>query len=326
MVKFGFGPMSTEIIEAIYQYSQDHSVELMLIASKNQIDYDGGYVNNWNTQQYVEHLNVLKKQYPQSKIMICRDHCGPGFKRDDCDSLIDTYQTVAEDINAGFDLLHIDFCHYTGNIIQETIKALEFARKLNEDIEFEIGTDSIEDEILTKQQVLDNIKQFIEFDPLYYVINTGSLIKENKQIGTFHSDLLQDIHYELQDLGWADTKEHNSDYLSTEQIKLRNGCVDAMNIAPQLGVVQTTTVLAECQKYGINVDDFVNLVYHSNRWVKWDNGNLNGNPYLSTIVAGHYHYSSKEYKRLIRQLRSIAIENKIIHNIKDVINHYVNTY
>ena len=45
-MKFAFGPMSSEIIQAIYQYSHDNSVELMLIASKNQIDYDGGYVNN----------------------------------------------------------------------------------------------------------------------------------------------------------------------------------------------------------------------------------------------------------------------------------------
>ena len=117
-------------------------------------------------------------------------------------------------------------------------------------------------------------------------------------------------------------KEHNSDYLTTEQIQLRKGCVDAMNIAPQLGVVQTMTVLAECQKYGINVDDFVNLVYHSNRWIKWDNGNLKGNPYLSTIVAGHYHYTSDEYHRLIDSFDP-NIRQKIINNIKDVIHHYV---
>src|SRR3989344_8240415 len=75
----GIGPMSSEAIEATFRYSHYHRNQLMLIASKNQIDAKGGYVNGWTTKQYMDEINVLRKQYPQSDVKICRDHCGPGF-------------------------------------------------------------------------------------------------------------------------------------------------------------------------------------------------------------------------------------------------------
>ena len=77
--KIGIGPMSSEVIEAVYKYSSINNKELMLIASKNQIDYNGGYVNNWNTKEYSKFLNKMQKKYVSARIKICRDHCGPGF-------------------------------------------------------------------------------------------------------------------------------------------------------------------------------------------------------------------------------------------------------
>jgi hypothetical protein len=40
----GLGGMSAEVVEAVFEYSETHSVSLMLISSKNQIDYEGDYV------------------------------------------------------------------------------------------------------------------------------------------------------------------------------------------------------------------------------------------------------------------------------------------
>ena len=50
----GIGPMSSETIEAVYRFSNFHRKQIMLIASKNQIDYSGGYVNKWTTKEYAE--------------------------------------------------------------------------------------------------------------------------------------------------------------------------------------------------------------------------------------------------------------------------------
>ncbi len=60
--KIGIGPMSTEVIEAVYKYSSINNKDLMLIASKNQIDHSGGYVNNWNTKDYSKFILKMKKK------------------------------------------------------------------------------------------------------------------------------------------------------------------------------------------------------------------------------------------------------------------------
>ena len=46
--KLGVGPMSTEVIEAVFRYSTLNRKPIMLVSTKNQIDHKHGYVNNWN--------------------------------------------------------------------------------------------------------------------------------------------------------------------------------------------------------------------------------------------------------------------------------------
>jgi len=315
-----FGPMSSEIIKALFRYSHQYNFPITIIASKNQIDYDGGYVGGWNTEQFTQYLTNLKHKYPSSQITIARDHCGPGFKLQDHTKLTDTYKTLEEDIKCGFDIIHIDFSNYMGDKIKQTCLLMEYANSLNPNIEFEIGTDII-GEIPNYDKIRSELINFQDFDALYYVVNTGSHIKENKQIGVFYESSTKNCKYILDEFG-VGLKEHNADYLSFLQIQKRIGLVDAMNVAPQLGVVQTLTLLTECQKFGINVDDFVNLVYNNSKWQKWDNGNLRNNPYLATVVAGHYHFASDIYKRLMDQLDYQRFSNKIYRQMIDIINHY----
>lgn len=99
--------MSSETIESVYKYSAINNKPLMLIASKNQIDHSSGYVNNWNTRQYSDFLKILKKKYKNSRVKICRDHCGPGFNGNY--SIKDVFDTIDSDIQNNFDLIHIDF-------------------------------------------------------------------------------------------------------------------------------------------------------------------------------------------------------------------------
>ena len=66
MFKLGFGPMSAEIIDTLVGYSnQQHPI--MIIASRNQIDSDNGYV--MTTQELND--RVQKSDY----LWLCRDHC-----------------------------------------------------------------------------------------------------------------------------------------------------------------------------------------------------------------------------------------------------------
>ena len=101
--QIGLGPMSPEIIEAVIKASSFLKKSFMLIGTKNQIDWNGGYVNNWTTKQYVEYVNKIRSKYRDNNVYLCRDHCGPGFKHNDSNDIDDVYRTVTDDIENGFD-------------------------------------------------------------------------------------------------------------------------------------------------------------------------------------------------------------------------------
>lgn len=322
------GPMSSEIIEAVFYYSNFYRVPLMLIASKNQIDYAGGYVNYWTTKEYMDFIREMRKAYPMAQVKICRDHCGPGFNGNY--DLKDVYRTIDEDIKTGFDLIHIDFCKHKGTRdekLAESKKAILHILKKKPKIELEIGTDENEG----TNYSLPNLKEWereINFfqkfcKPTFYVVQTGSLVMEINQVGNFNKSFTEKVSKLVRSKGLK-LKEHNADYLSREEVKERMGMVDAMNIAPQLGVVQTMTVLRRCLIYGIRIDEFVDEAYRGGKWKKWMQNNTADNKMLCTIIAGHYHFTSKAYKDIIRQLSEHEdIKEIIMSSILKVISHYV---
>jgi hypothetical protein len=321
------GPMSTESIEAVFQYSHFHRKELMLIASKNQIDHSGGYVNKWTTRQYMDYVSQMREKYPNAVVKICRDHCGPGFNGNF--DLSDTYKTIEEDIKCGFDLVHIDFCHYKGQKdeqLAETKKAIEHCLKLKPTIELEIGTDENRGtnyslpNIKELEREIDYLQSFSK--PLYYVVQTGSLVMEINQVGSFNQPFVSSISKMLHTKGLK-LKEHNADYLSKGEINMRKGIVDAMNIAPQLGVIQTQTIITRCLIHGICLDAFLDEVYAGGKWKKWLDKNTADNKMLCCVIAGHYHFSSPPYKTIIEELNKHEdIKETIIGQITKLIHHY----
>lgn len=325
----GIGPMSSEAIEAVFRYSNFHRKQLMLISSKNQIDCDGGYVNNWTTKEYMKYIGKLKEAYPQADVLICRDHCGPGFNGNH--NLKDVYKTIEDDIKNGFDLIHIDFCHFKGTYKQQleaSKKAIQHLLSLKPDILLEVGTD----ENVGSNYSLSNIEEIekeIDFfkdfcNPDLYVIQTGTVVKEINQAGSFNKEFAKKASDLLKKKGLR-FKEHNADYLSKDEILKREGIVDAVNIAPQLGVLQTQFVLNKCLIYGVDFTNFVEEVYKGGRWKKWLNKNGPENKFLCSTIAGHYHFASESYQNIIQQLEEREdIHENIINMFMDLLDHYEN--
>jgi len=327
--KLGVGPLSEEIIEAAFRFSFENKTSLMLIASKNQIDWDGGYVNNWNTEEYIKFVGSMRQKYPDAKTYICRDHCGPGFNGNF--DLEDVYHTIEDDVKHNFDLIHVDFCHYKGRykqILSESRRIIEYIIKLNPQILIEIGTEENSDgkimDLKKAKKELDFFAGF--FKPYFYARKTGSLIKEVRQYGSFKKEYVIKLKKIADEYGIF-IKEHNGDYLTAEEIKLRRGIVGALNVAPQYGVIQTKLTLQKCATYGIDYSSFLEISYKSNKWRKWLNkkNNLN-DKYLCAIIAGHYNFTSSAYKKIYRQIQahenfreSIILE--IMRNIKIYIDN-----
>ena len=71
--KLGVGPMSPLIVDILAGYAVKHERPMMIIASRNQVDAEGGYA--MTTPELARQL----ESYPRSHIRLCRDHCGPYF-------------------------------------------------------------------------------------------------------------------------------------------------------------------------------------------------------------------------------------------------------
>lgn len=320
--KFGVGPMSSEIIEAVFRFSEKNRERLMLVASKNQIDWNGGYVNKWTTKQYINFINAMKQQYDGAKVYLCRDHCGPGFK---AEGLEDVYKTIDDDIENGFDLIHIDFCKLgTGysDILEGSKRAIQYIQKSKAEVLIEVGTDENTGDFLKDVSKIENEMKFFTTlaEIQYFVCQTGSLIKEINQVGSFDAEFIKQVREKADKYNLC-LKEHNADYLDGEQIRMRKGLIDAFNVAPQYGVIQTQLTLQKALVYGIDINEFLEESYKSRRWEKWLDANSSSNKLLCSVIAGHYVFSGDAYKRICEKINRYenfkeAIISEMVKNFK----------
>jgi len=330
--KIGIGPMSSEVIEAVYKYSSINNKELMLIASKNQIDHNGGYVNNWNTKEYSNYLKSMQMKYTNAKIKICRDHCGPGFNGKQ--NINDVYKTIDSDIENNFDLIHVDFSKAKKNykqILKLSKEAILYIKKIKPKVEIEIGTDENFAQKLSSiniKEFLNEMDYFLEFmDPEYFVVPTGSLVMEDNQFGFFNHKFIKSVYQRIKERPIL-LKEHNADYLNSESINLRKEFISALNIAPQFGVFQTKFVIDECVKFGIDTTNFLNKCYESKKWEKWLLNSDSKDVYKCSIIAGHYNFQDKSYKVILDNLNKIHgdFNKKIVDAHYEIIDHYVENF
>ena len=301
--KLGVGPMSEEIVEAVFLYSQKSGLPLMLISTQNQIDHDGGYVNNWTTREYINYIGKLKVKYPNAKVFVCRDHLGPGFKNYD---MKDVYKTIDSDIKNNFDLIHIDFCHYKGErseLLEESKKAMKHIHSKKPEMLIEVGTDENAGAFLEDVGAIEKDMEFFSLiAPLqFFVVQTGSLAKEQNQAGSFNAEFIAKVKEKAAKFNIG-LKEHNGDYIEKSEIGKRKGLIDAMNVAPQFGVLQTMLSLQKCHTYGIDFTDFLHDAYNSRKWEKWLLKNNADNKFLCSVLAGHYVFAGEAYKKIYKKI------------------------
>lgn len=296
--KVGFGPMSKEIIDIIFDYSIEKNKKIMIIASRNQIDTEkigGGYV--FSTEKFFEYI----KNKNRKNVLICRDHCGPFFNVSEKvmnfnDAVVNTKKTIEEDINNGFDLIHIDTSLCGGREYTCAEDLFKFSLNINPNILFEFGTEENVGKSVGENKYIEDVKFASHFsDHIEFVVGqTGSYVFEDKQYGIFDNISTKKL-VDAANKYNVKFKEHNADYLFVDQIRSRkNTGVHAVNIAPEFGVIQTR-LLKEMSNNN-EYKEFYNYVINSNKWKKWVNECSND---LKFLVAGHYCFNSDEYKKLI---------------------------
>jgi hypothetical protein len=268
--KLGFGPMSQDITEILARYTKENAYPLMIIASRNQADYNSGYV--CTSKELVD----LVKEFNNPNLLICRDHCGPYFGDkyirltiEECIAMCK--ETIKNDISSGFDLIHIDVSRIKSNHLTYGKDLIEYAISLNPNIMLEFGSENntgidvsssigrIEEQLVFLQQYKKNVK--------FFVTQTGSLTKCGQE-GTFSLVDNTNVAKQIHDAGFL-FKEHNADYFNkADLIDRRKAGVDSLNIAPQLGTIQTA-ILKEFSPVNL-WNKFSDVVYSANKWQRWD--------------------------------------------------------
>lgn len=314
--RIGLGPMSLEIVDILAAY-QDYPI--MIIASRNQVDYQSGYVCQTN--------NLAQSISKHNKLLMCRDHCGPYFSDSDSrlsvtDAILKCKNTIKTDINAGFDLIHIDVSKIKNNQLYYAQELIDYALNLNPNLILEFGSEDntgvdIESSIGRIEPQLEFLQKYQD-NVAFFVTQTGSLTKES-QVGHFDIDSNTKVSNLIHDAGFL-FKEHNADYFTHSDLQHRIlAGIDSLNIAPQLGVIQTTLV----HKFAPSNlwTKFSNLVYGNNYWQRWAN-NKQIDQHAATILSGHYCFGSKEYLDIINHIDYDEFKSQLGDHIHELMEHY----
>ena len=363
----GIGPMSKCCIDACLELSLNYKFPLMFISSRRQIDskeLGGGYVNNWSTEEYSEY--VLKRN---KDAILARDHGGPWQNTLEIEKKLNKEAAIKSakksfeiDILSGFKVIHVDpsiseIEKLTHNSIMDVCFELiehcwSFARQNNKDICFEIGTEEQTGLVATIEEFEDQIIKINKFCsknnidlPLYVVAQTGTRVIETRNIGTFNhpvrvsNELPPEIQIpkilEVCNRNNIFLKQHNTDYLEQKTLEF---CpligIHAANVAPEFGVAETKAIFEIAKKIERKdiKDKMIDLIYKSNKWVKWMAHNSNASREDKAIIAGHYLFNDKEFVNLRDELKCSLLKNKqdidkiLKEEIKIVILKYLKSF
>jgi len=342
----GVGPMSVRIVEEAVTLANELELPIALIPSRRQIECEelgGGYVNNWTTQSFSRFVRKLDKK---GFVFLSRDHSGPwqfnpvnevGRKLSHEEAMIEVKQSLDVDIKSGFDILHIDPSpglengRDEHNVIEDIAELIDFCCgcKGNSDVIFEVGADeqSMVPDLPSKAE--DKLNRITSLliqaklpKPLFYVLQTGTKVKELRNIGSFAThvpvrDMLSPAFQipEILDLCrkfGVYLKEHNADYLPIESLKWhRIFGIHSANVAPEFGVEETRAIISIAREYKQDwfIDDFGNRVLNGGKWRKWLIDNSESSDSEKILMAGHYHYAEPEVQNNLEKLTYEVAQN-----------------
>jgi len=320
--KYGIGVVSKNTVDACIDYVNNHEHTITLIPSRRQVDFNGGYVNNWNTRMFSEYVKSKT-----NKIFLKRDHGGPeqGLNHDD------GFESLSHDC-LFFDAIHIDPWKHVSSIdvgCESTKDYIEYCYKQNPKIQYEVGT---EESIFpyswrSLDYLLNYLKKSLAKEPFenikFAVIQSGTSLKENYNTGNYDKNKLIKMLEVCKKYGML-SKEHNGDYLPIDLIREKFKCgLDAINIAPEFGQIETRVYLNEIKNTYL-FDAFFDICYNSKRWEKWVDKSFDpfNNEEKLINICGHYVLSQPDFisdiKKNVRDDIDFIIKKKMMERLEEL--------
>lgn len=290
--KLYLGPMTKNIVDGVIVFAEKHNTPLCLIASRRQIDQNGGYVNNWTTSEFATYV---KKR--SDNVLVCRDHGGIGQGRLYDDGIFSLLEDAVH-----MDLIHIDPWKKLNvdDAVDYTTKMIILCSKANNNCVFEVGTeesiftmtpDQLEYLLLSIQKRIPNLFHKIK----YAVIQSGTSLKDGSNTGQYNETRLIDMINVCLKFNVL-SKEHNGDYLTPRQIKNKfNIGLNSINIAPEVAHIETSIILNSITS--IKFDKWFNLCVADGQWSKWFSKGFDPNENKEKVIelCGHYVLSNQEF-------------------------------
>jgi hypothetical protein len=305
------GPMTKNIVDAIIDYNTNVKNCVGIIASRRQIDYYGGYVNNWTTQNFVKYV-----QSKNVNIIVCRDHGGPHQGSFDDDGgasfLVDSVY---------MNIIHIDpFKAFNyGASINYTVKTIEKCSKINDNCLFEIGTEEsiqyIDADIL--YSFINDIKKRMPklFSKIVYaVIQSGTSLRAGENIGNYDKTRLTSMIKICHHFGLL-SKEHNGDYLTSNEIKSKFDLgLSAINIAPEIAHIESEYILQNIS--GESILKWYELCINDGQWKKWFPPDFNPDYSKYTVLklCGHYVFTNPDFINIFDLRLASEYVTEQLHN------------
>jgi hypothetical protein len=293
--KYYIGPMSQNVVDCVIKHGQKHLIGL--IPSRRQVDFSGGYVNGWNTEIFSSY--VKKKN---SSVLLCRDHGGAeqGQVSDDGNK---SFETDAQYL----DLIHIDPFRVSETIYQAAEKTgnmIEKIFEINPNIMYEVGTEEAifkyEPEhlnwMLGYLKIRLRVEQFNQIK--YAVVQSGTRLDlaTRTNTGNYNNTRLEKFIKVVKNFDLL-SKEHNGDYLTDSfdvEVRFASG-LDAINIAPEYGQIESEFYLEMCKKDSALFEQLYEICYNSGKWKKWipDVSRVSKSQIIMTCC--HYILSDKSF-------------------------------
>ena len=302
-IKYFIGPMTKNVVDSILEFSEETNNVIGFIPSRRQVEWDGGYVNNWTTKQFAEYVN--------DRLPIKRDHSGPGQGYTDDDG----FESLKEDCKY-LDYIHIDpwkkYPKYDDGL-DWTVKMIEFCYELNPNIQYEIGTEQSIREFDADELdgFVNDVNKRLPFQIFkkitHLVIQSGTSLKGNVNTGEYDSERLTEMVDVASKWGLI-SKEHNGDYIPVELIKEKMSLgLDSINIAPEFGLIETISYIES----NIDIDKFWKICYDSKRWVKWVDYSFDPINQKEDLIkiCGHYVLSHPDFISIKPDIDDVIKQN-----------------
>jgi tagatose-1,6-bisphosphate aldolase non-catalytic subunit AgaZ/GatZ len=356
--RLGVGPVSKNAVDAALSVAYRRREPLMLIPTRRQVESEslgGGYVEGWSTKAFA---NYVRARDPERFVLLCRDHGGPYQHPREvlaayCEkqAMRAAAESMREDIRMGFDIIHIDTSADLRGEAPEDVaidRAIElyaemadFGTSVSQPLLFELGFETQGPEVGRREQFEAQVTQVVlhlrerGLDlPVFMVAQTGTKVVETANIGHLRtapakvSEAVRGLAAVTARYGVA-LKAHNCDYLSHEDVGyLVRGSIGAVNIAPELGVVETRTFLNLLRKLDLQflADRFLELAYESYAWRKWMGPGSAASSTERAIIAGHYVYNTEMFREIKEKAQRAAsevnIDEHLCQQVADAIGSY----